>query len=115
MDLSISKIAYTQDESVLLHLLQEFTSFGLEFTKDDEKYKRFIRLVIELDKFVALHRTRTNDLLIYMEKIETARMEFSKLRNRNKDLESKVAELESANNKIIEGYLETSVAAKNQN
>lgn len=115
MDLFVNRIVYTEDESILLHLLQEFTSFGLGFTKDDEKYKRFIRLVIELDKFVALHRTRTNDLLIYMEKIETARMEFSKLRNKNKDLVSKVAELESANNKIIEGYLETSVAAKHPN
>lgn len=115
MDLSVNRIVYTEDEGILLHLLQEFTSFGLEFTKDDEKYKRFIRLVIELDKFVALHRTRTSDLLIYMEKIETARMEFSKLRNKNKDLVSKVAELESANNKIIEGYLETSVAAKHPN
>lgn len=112
MDLSVSRIVYTEDESVLLYLLQEFTSLGIDFVGDDQKYKRFIKLVVELDKFVALHRTRTNDLLIYMEKIETARLEYAKLRNRNKDLESRVAELESANKKLVEEYLGSSVAAK---
>jgi len=112
VDSQILTIVYQQDESELLYLLQEFTEFGLLVTKDDEKYKKFMRLVILLDKFVAIHRTRTSDLLTYMEKIETARLEYSKLRNRNRDLETRVAELESANKKLIEEYLSTGVAAK---
>lgn len=84
----------------------------MDFVKDDDKYKRFVRLVVELDKFVALHRTRTNDLLIYMEKIETARLEYAKLRNLNRDLEARVVDLESANKRLVEEYLGTSVAAK---
>ena len=112
MDSQILTILYQQDESELLHLLQQFTEFGLLVTSDDEKYKKFMRLVIMLDKFVAIHRTRTSDLITYMQKIETARLEYSKLRNRNKDLETRLVELESANKKLVEEYLGTSVAAK---
>ena len=98
------ELLYGADVGVLFHLLEEFPKLAKELP--EEKQKEYIRLILELDKFVAIHRTRTQDLLTYMEKIETARMEYGKLRERNKDLEEQVKGLSELNSKIMDEYFE---------
>jgi len=92
------------DIGVLLYMLQEFPKYCKHLP--EEKQKEYVRLVLKLDDFVAIHRTRCNDLIQLTGKIETARMEYGKLRDRIVDLEGKVKEADSLNNTLIDEYLE---------
>ena len=98
------ELLFGVDVEVLLYLLQEFPQYCKHLPED--KHKDYIRIILELDKFVAIHRTRTTDLLTITDKIETARMQYGILRERNKNLEAKVKELEDLNSKIMDEYFE---------
>jgi len=96
-------ILFNADLGILFHILEEFPKYGRDIPS--EKQKEYVQLILELDKFVAIHRTRTQDLLTYANKIETARMEYGKMRDRNNDLEEQVKVLSELNSKIIDESL----------
>lgn len=98
------ELLFGADIGVLLYLLQEFPQYCKELP--EEKQKDYVRLILELDKFVAIHRTRTNDLITLTGKIETARMEYKKLKDRNSDLENEVKELDTLNSKLMDEYFD---------
>lgn len=69
------ELIYAADTDVLLHILSELTKqFSTNPTKEQ------VKLLLELDKFVGIHRTRTHEVVTLKDKIEVARDEYRKIR-----------------------------------
>lgn len=65
-----------------LDKLMYLVSKLVEFTKDVNEWKQddYIKLTMELDKFYSIHSTRTNDLIHTLERLESAKFEYAKLK-----------------------------------
>ena len=67
------------DLGLLYSILEEFVQIAQLF----EDSKEMLHLLKKLDRFVAIHETRCNDLLFFKGKIDDARAEYSKLKAKN--------------------------------
>ena len=98
---SADKLLYKADLSVLYDALNKLTEMS-------EKYfdqKEVAHMVIAFDKFVRIHETRTDDLLVYKEKINKARAEYSSMKMQRDGWKEKY-ELQ---NKILNNLMDNSI------
>lgn len=94
---SADELLYSADLSVLYSILSK----TIEILGDSIHKKEVAKYLLELEKFTHIHETRTNDLLLYKEKIETARTEYTSMRFQRDGYKQKYEELLERYNKVL--------------
>lgn len=94
---SADELLYGADLSVLYGILSK----TIDILGDSIHKKEVAKYLLELEKFVHIHETRTNDLLLYKEKIETARTEYTSMRVQRDGYKQKYEELLERYNKVL--------------
>ena len=89
------------DLSLLYSILGEF----VEISKLFEDSKEMIKLLQKLDRFVSIHETRCNDLMLLKEKVDTARTEYQSLTYKYKGTKEALELLKEAHNQLLESKL----------
>jgi hypothetical protein len=89
------------DLSLLYSILGEF----VEISKLFEDSKEMIKLLQKLDRFVSIHETRCNDLMLLKEKVDTARSEYQSLTYKYKGTKEALELLKEAHNQLLESKL----------
>ena len=64
-----------------------------------------IKLLQKLDRFVSIHETRCNDLMLLKEKVDTARSEYQSLTYKYKGTKEALELLKEAHNQLLESKL----------
>jgi hypothetical protein len=85
----------------LYSILGEF----VEISKLFEDSKEMIKLLQKLDRFVSIHETRCNDLMLLKEKVDTARSEYQSLTYKYKGTKEALELLKEAHNQLLESKL----------
>jgi hypothetical protein len=62
-------------------------------------------LLQKLDRFVSIHETRCNDLMLLKEKVDTARSEYQSLTYKYKGTKEALELLKEAHNQLLESKL----------
>lgn len=89
------------DLSLLYSILGEF----VEISKLFEDSKDMLRLLQKLDRFVAIHETRCNDLMMLKDKVDTARAEYQSLTYKYKGTKEALELLREAHNELLNSKL----------
>lgn len=89
------------DLNLLYGILSEF----VEIAKLFEDSKEMLKLLQKLDRFVAIHETRCNDLMLLKEKVDTARAEYQSLSYRYKGTQEALELLRKAHNELLNSKL----------
>jgi len=89
------------DLGLLYSILGEFVQIAQLF----EDSKEMLDLIRKLDKFVAIHETRCNDLLLLKGKIDDARMEYSKLKGKHDFYKEQFTEQKKLYNELLNSKL----------
>jgi len=89
------------DLSLLYSILGEF----VEISKLFEDSKDMLKLLQKLDRFVAIHETRCNDLMMLKDKVDTARAEYQSLTYKYKGTKEALELLREAHNQLLESKL----------
>jgi hypothetical protein len=89
------------DLSLLYSILGEF----VEISKLFEDSNEMIKLLQKLDRFVSIHETRCNDLMLLKEKVDTARSEYQSLTYKYKGTKEALELLKEAHNQLLESKL----------
>jgi hypothetical protein len=89
------------DLSLLYSILGEF----VEISKLFEDSKEMIKLLQKLDRFVSIHETRCNDLMLLKEKVDTARAEYQSLSYKYKGTKEALELLREAHNQLLNSKL----------
>ena len=89
------------DLNLLYSILGEF----VEIAKLFEDSKEMIKLLQKLDRFVAIHETRCNDLMLLKEKVDTARAEYQSLSHKYKGTKEALELLRKAHNQLLNSKL----------
>jgi hypothetical protein len=78
IDTTSLKLLYNSDLDKLMYIVGKL----VEFSKEVNQWKQddYIALTMELDKFYSIHSTRTNDLIHTLERLESAKFEYAKLK-----------------------------------
>jgi len=87
------------------------TLFGLlsklaDYSQGKED-KELIRILLRLDEFVEIHRTRTRDLVVYRDTIERAREEYLGLKLKYDGIKEHLALTKSTLNKVMNEKINT--------
>ena len=77
-----------------------------EKVKED---KEFIQVLLQLEQFVEIHKTRTNDMVTYRDTIERARSEYRSLKLKYDGAKEHLAETRELLNKIMNDKLDNDV------
>jgi hypothetical protein len=94
---SADELLYSADLSVLYGVLSRMVDVLIEHT-DKKEVATFL---LELEKFTHIHETRTNDLMLYKEKIDTARNEYTSMRMQRDGYKEKYEALLERYNKML--------------
>ena len=89
------------DLSLLYSILGEF----VEISKLFKDSKDMLKLLQKLDRFVAIHETRCNDLMMLKDKVDTARAEYQSLTYKYKGTKEALELLREAHNQLLESKL----------
>jgi hypothetical protein len=89
------------DLSLLYSILGEF----VEISKLFEDSKDMVKLLQKLDRFVSIHETRCNDLMLLKEKVDTARAEYQSLSYKYNGTKEALELLRKAHNELLNSKL----------
>lgn len=89
------------DLQVLYGILSEF----VEIAKLFEDSKEMLNLLRALDKFVGIHETRCNDLLLLKDKVDDARTEYLKLKGRHDFYKEQMENFKKLYNELLDSKL----------
>jgi len=89
------------DLQVLYGVLSEF----VEIAKLFEDSKEMLNLLRSLDKFVAIHETRCNDLLLLKDKVDDARTEYIKIKNKHDFYKEQMEYFKKLYNELLDSKL----------
>jgi hypothetical protein len=89
------------DLNLLYGILGEF----VEIAKLFEDSKDMLKLLQKLDRFVAIHETRCNDLMMLKEKVDIAREEYQSLTYKYKGTKEALELLREAHNQLLNSKL----------
>lgn len=89
------------DLGLLYSILGEFVQIAQLF----EDSKEMLDLIRKLDKFVAIHETRCNDLLLLKSKVDDAREEYTKLKNKHDYYKEQFVEQRKLYNELLNSKL----------
>ena len=89
------------DLNLLYGILGEF----VEIAKLFEDSKEMLKLLQKLDRFVAIHETRCNDLMMLKDKVDTARAEYQSLTYKYKGTKEALELLREAHNELLNSKL----------
>lgn len=95
---SADELLYSADLSVLYGILSK----TIDVLADSIHKKEVAKYLLELEKFIHIHETRTNDLILYKEKIDTARNEYTSMRMQRDGYKEKYEELLERYNKVLD-------------
>jgi hypothetical protein len=101
MTTKADEIIIKADLSLLYSILGEF----VEISKLFEDSKEMVSLLQKLDKFVSIHETRCNDLIVLKEKIDDAREEYQSLSYKYKGTKEALDHLREAHNQLLNSKL----------
>ena len=87
------------------------TLFGLlsklaDYSQGKED-KELIRILLSLDEFVEIHKTRTRDMIVYRDTIERARDEYRSLKLKYTGLEELLAVTKDTLHKVMNEKINT--------
>lgn len=88
-----------------LNLLYSILSEFVEISKLFEDSKEMLNLLRSLDRFVAIHETRCNDLLVLKDKVDDARTEYIKIKNKHDFYKGQFEEMKKLYNELLESKL----------
>lgn len=89
------------DLNLLYSILGEF----VEISKLFEDSKDMIKLLQKLDKFVSIHETRCNDLILLKDKVDQAREEYQSLSYKYKGTKEALDLLRETHSKLLNSKL----------
>jgi len=98
---SADNLLYKADLSVLYDALNKLTKMSEPYFDK----KEVALMVFAFDKFVRIHETRTDDLILYKNKINTARNEYASMKMQRDGWREKY-ELQ---NKILNNLMDNSI------
>ena len=90
------------DLKVLYWVLGEVANKAKE---DDD----FIKVLLQLEQFVEIHKTRTNDMVTYRDTIEKARNEYRSLKLRYDGLSEQLAQTRELLHKVMNEKMQDDV------
>lgn len=88
-----------------LNLLYSILSEFVEISKLFEDSKEMLNLLRSLDRFVAIHETRCNDLLVLKDKVDDARNEYIKIKNKHDFYKEQFEEMKKLYNELLDSKL----------
>lgn len=101
MNRTADEIIIKADLNLLYSILGEF----VEISKLFEDSKDMVTLLQKLDKFVSIHETRCNDLLLLKGKVDDARREYQSLSYKYKGTKEALTELRKAHSELLNSKL----------
>jgi len=89
------------DLSLLYSILGEF----VEISKLFEDSKDMAKLLQKLDRFVSIHETRCNDLMLLKDKVDHARTEYASLKHKYIGTKEALEALRKVHEQLLESKL----------
>lgn len=80
------RLLYQADLDLLTSVLGGLTKMHKEV--NDWNQKEYTELVVLLDRFYSIHSTRTQDLIVVLERFEKAKLEYTKLKYAYEELKT---------------------------